>query len=236
MTAAAPAHGRPGVLAAGLAVLAKDLRTEWRTRIAVSALLLFAFAVLILVGYAVGPASISPEDRPVVHSVLLWIVVFFSAMTGLARIFVKEEEAGTANALRLTTPSAAVFLGKLLANVALMGLVLVFVVPLFLALMSFGIRCGALFVSILVLGSLGLASASTFTAAIVSKANAKGALFPVLAIPLLLPPLVAAVSGTVVAATQEDFAQGIDFVKLLVAYDGVITTAAFFLFDAVFRD
>ena len=157
-------------------------------------------------------------------------------MTGLSRSFVQEEETGTANALRLTTPPAAVLLGKLLANLALMGLVLLFVVPLFLALMSFEVRNGALFVSILLLGSLGLASASTFTAAIVSKANAKGALFPVLAIPLLLPPLVAAVSGTRVAATQEEFMQGIDFIKLLVAYDGVITTASFFLFDAVFRD
>lgn len=236
MSSASATRARPGVLEAGWAVLLKDLRSEWRTRIAVSALLLFAFAVLILVGYAVGPASISPEDRPVVNSVLLWIVIFFSAMTGLPRVFVKEEEGGTAAALRLTTLPAAVFLGKLFANLFLLFLVLFFVVPLFLALMSFGIQSIGLFVSILFLGSFGLASASTFTAAIVSKATAKGALFPVLAIPLLLPPLVAAVSGTRVAATQADITQGLDFLKLLLAYDGVITTAAFFLFDAVFRD
>ena len=77
------------------------------------------------------------------------------------------------------------------------------------------------------LGGLGLAGASTFTAALVSKAAAKGALFAVLSIPLLLPPLIAAVSGTQVAARDASFSAGIDFVRVLVAYDGVVTTAAF---------
>ena len=39
-----------------------------------------------------------------------------------------------------------------------------------------------------------------------------------------------------VAATQADFSAGVDFARLLVAYDGVVTTAAFLLFDAVWRE
>ena len=227
---------RPGILGAARAVLMKDLLSEWRTRVSTNALLLFAFAVLVLVGYAVGPASLSPEDRPTVHSVLLWIVLFFSAMTGLARVFVKEEDAGTAAALRLAAPPPAVLLGKLLANLALLFVVTLFVVPLFLAMMSFEVKSPALFLLLLVFGNLGLASACTFTAAIVAKSSAKGTMFAVLAVPLLLPPLVGAVMGTRVAATEEGLAAGLDFVRLLVAYDGVVTTAAFLLFDAVWRE
>ena len=77
----------------------RSARTSSRSgarAIAVNALFLFAFAVLVLVGYAVGPTRLAPEDRPTVNAVLLWIVIFFSAMTGLSRVFVKEEEAGTA--------------------------------------------------------------------------------------------------------------------------------------------
>ena len=227
---------RPGLLVASKAVFLKDLTSEWRTRVSTNALLLFAFAVLVLVGYAVGPASLSPEDRPTVHSVLLWIVIFFSAMTGLARVFVKEEDAGTAAALRLSAPPPAVLLGKLLANLTLLLVVTAFVVPLFLAMMSFRIEGPLLFLILLVLADLGLAAACTFTAAIVAKASAKGTMFAVLAVPLLLPPLIGAVMGTRVAATETDLAQGLDFVKLLVAYDGVVTTAAFLLFDAVWRE
>jgi heme exporter protein B len=224
------------ILAGARAVLVKDVRTEWRTRVALSALFLFAFAVLVLVGYAVGPTRLSPEDRPPVNSVLLWIVLFFSAMTGLARIFVREEETGTAAALRLRAAPHAVFLGKLLANSLLLLVLMLFVVPIFLAMMSFDIQCPALLVALLLLGGIGLTSASTFVAAIVAKASAKSTLFAVLATPLLLPPLVAAVMGTRVAATEADLSAGFDFLKLLFAYDGVMTTAAFLLFDAVWRD
>lgn len=229
-------HPAPKLLSAALAVFRRDLLAEWRTRVAVNSLFLFAFAVLVLVGYAVGPTRLAPEDRPTVNAVLLWIVLFFSAMTGLSRVFVREEDGGTAAALRLSTPPPAVLLGKLLVNVMLLAAVTAFVVPLFLVLMSFEILGVPFFIALLVLGTYGLAAASTFTAALVSKANAKGALFAVLAIPLLLPPLVACVLATRVAATQADFSAGADFVRLLVAYDGVVTTAAFLLFDAVWRE
>ena len=224
------------ILRAAAAVFVKDLRTEWRTRVAINALLLFAFSVLVLVGYAVGPTRLTLEDRPVVNSVLLWIVLFFSAMTGLSRAFVNEEETGTAAALRLTAPPASVFLGKLLANLALLGVVMTVVVPLFLALMSFGIAAPGLFLAVLALGGVGIAAASTFIAAIVAKTAAKGALFAVLATPLLLPPLVAAVTGTRIAATEPGLAAGLDVVRLLVAYDGLMVTASFVLFDAVWRE
>lgn len=233
---AATASNGSGVAAAAFAVFQKDLASEWRTRVALSSLLLFAFSVLILVGYAVGPTTLLPGDRPTVNAVLLWIVLFFSAMTGLSRVFVKEEEAGTAAALRLRASAPAVFLGKLVLNLLLLLVVETFVVPLFLALMGFEIKCGELLAALLVLGSIGLASASTFVAAIVAKASAKGTLFAVLAIPLLLPPLVAAVLGTRMAATDASFASGIDFLKLILAYDGVVTTAGFLLIDAVIRE
>jgi heme exporter protein B len=224
------------IFRAAAAVFVKDLRSEWRTRVALNALLLFAFAVLVLVGYAVGPTRLTLEDRPIVNSVLLWIVLFFSAMTGLSRAFVNEEETGTALALRLSAPPAVVFLGKLLSNLALLAVVMAFVVPLFLAMMSFGIAAPGLFLAILALGAIGLASASTFIAAIVAKTAARGALFAVLATPLLLPPLVAAVTGTRIAATEPELAAGLDVVRLLFAFDGLMVTASFLLFDAVWRE
>jgi heme exporter protein B len=226
----------PSILSASWAVLAKDVRSEWRTRVALSSLFLFAFAVLIMVGYSVGPTHLSPEDRPSVNSVLLWIVLFFSAMTGLSRAFVREEESGTAAALRLTADPSSVLLGKLLANLGLLLVLTAFVVPLFLAMMSFDIQSPGLFLAILLLGDLGLASASTFVAAIVAKASAKGTLFAVLSIPLLLPPLVAAVMGTRLAATESELSVGLDVLRLLVAYDGVITTGAFLLFSVVWKE
>ena len=80
------------LLAEALAVTAKDLRTEFRTRVALNALGLFALTVLAAVSYTVGPYRITAEDRPFLLAVLLWIVIFFAALAGLDRSFVKEEE------------------------------------------------------------------------------------------------------------------------------------------------
>ena len=142
-----------GTLPAAIAVFRRELLAEWRTRVAVNSLFLFAFAVLVLVAYAVGPTRLSPEDRPTVNAVLLWIVLFFSAMTGLSRTFVHEEDPGTDAALRLSAPPSGVLLGKLLANVALLGAVTAFIVPLFVVLMGFEIRDPPLFVLLLLLGT-----------------------------------------------------------------------------------
>jgi heme exporter protein B len=213
-------------LDAAHAVFAKDLAIELRTRVAVNALLLFAICCLVLVAFVLGPTRLVPEDRGPVHSVL----------SGLSRGFVKEEESGTAAALKLTAPSGAVFLGKLVANLLLLGVIGALVVPLFLGMMGFDLAGPRLFFTLLALGLYGLSAAATFTAAIVAKASAKGALFAVLSIPILLPVLIPAVLGTGLAARSDVFSEGAESIRLLVAYDGVITVAGFMLFDVVWRD
>ncbi len=79
----------------------KDLRAEFRTRVAINSLGLFALTILAAVSYTVGPYRIAAEDRPFLLAVLLWIVIFFAALAGLDRSFVKEEESHTAPLLRL---------------------------------------------------------------------------------------------------------------------------------------
>ena len=95
-----------------LAVCGKDAAQELRRRIAVASVLFFAAASLTLVSFAVGPFGLPPEARERVCSALLWVVLFFSAATGLPRAFVREEESGTALALRRVAPAAAVLAGR----------------------------------------------------------------------------------------------------------------------------
>ena len=58
-------------------------------------------------------------DLPPIQAALFWIILFFAAATGLPRAFVREEETGTAIALRKTLPGALVLAGKALFNFAL---------------------------------------------------------------------------------------------------------------------
>ncbi len=68
---------------------------------------------------SIGPYRLAAEDRPFLLSVLLWIVIFFAALAGLDRSFVKEEESHTAPLLRLAAAPSVVWAGKLLYNLVL---------------------------------------------------------------------------------------------------------------------
>jgi heme exporter protein B len=216
-----------------LAVLAKDLRSEYRTRYALSAVLLFAVTALAVVSFSVSPYSLEADAQ----SAFLWIVLFFSAMSGLSRSFVREEEARTAMALRLAAAPEAVYLGKLLFNITLQGAVAIVVVPLFLVLMDIAPAHPGLLVWAAVLGTLALASSSTIIAAVVSRANAKGALFAVLAFPVTLPGLSSAIRATTAALQGAVGRVGTaGDLRALAAYSVLMIATSLLLFDFVWND
>jgi heme exporter protein B len=220
------------LLGAALAVLEKDLRSEFRTKYALNAILLFAVTTLTVVSYSIGQFGMTPE----ILAALYWIIIFFSAMSGLSRVFVREEEAGTVHALRLAAAPTVVYVGKLAFNLILMAILELVVFPLFVIMMGLRVENYVLFFSILILGSAGLASLSTIIAAIVAKSNVKGALFTILSFPPLLPLLITCIRGTRLALEGAETAAAGPELQLLVSYSVVMVTASLMLFDFVWSD
>jgi heme exporter protein B len=217
------------------AIFAKDLRSELRTKVAVNSIVLFAVITLALVSYAIGPYRIPPAEKPAILSALLMIILFFASMTGLSRVFVKEEEARTADTLRLAADPQGVFLGKLLLNLLIMAGVTAVVVPLFSVLMELHPVHLCSFYGITALGMLGLTVASTLIAAIISKAGNKGALFPILAFPILLPLLLATADALAKSAAWPDLSFLGQALGILVSYAGITFFAGLILFEKVWR-
>jgi heme exporter protein B len=211
----------------------KDMRSELRTRYALNALLMFVIVTLSIVLFSVGPENVSSN----VLAGILWIVIFFAAMSGLSRTFVSEEERGTVMTLQLTSTSSMVFFGKLLFNLTLIFGLNLFIVVAYLILMeNFVIQNYAIFGLTLVLGSIGLAGASTIIAAIIAKANTKGTLYPVLSFPILLPLLLSVINATKLACVGAPFMEAFGEFQILLSYSVVIITASYLLFDFVWRD
>ena len=223
------------MLAETLAVMIKDLRTEFRTRIALNALGLFALTVLAAVSYTVGPYRITAEDRPFLLAVLLWIVIFFAALAGLDRSFVKEEESHTAPLLRLAASPTAVWLGKLGFNLILIYLLMAILVPLYCILMGYEIVLVGGFVAILVVGGFALAVITTIVAAIIARALTRGALFSVLSLPLLLPLLIFLIQGTSGAAGGDADVVS-NSIRAVVSMGGIMTIVSALLFPTVWND
>lgn len=213
-------------------IFRKDLQQEFRTRYAINAILLFSVVTLTAVSFSIGAFSADKE----ILSALLWIILFFSSMSGLSHIFVREEETHTSDTLKLVSPATSVFVGKLFFNLFLLFALELITVPLFIAVMNLDILNPSLFVLVIFLGSLGLAAGGTMVAAIISKAGAKGALFTILSFPILLPVLISGISATKKAVTEPLISSASSELQALIAYAVVITTASILLFDFVWNE
>lgn len=214
-----------------LIVFQKDVQLEFRTRFAINAIVLFAATTLTVVSYSFSSVKLDKQ----ILSALLWIIIFFSAMSGLSHIFVREEEQQTADTLRLVTSPLPVFLGKWLFNVTLLFGLEIIIVPLYFVFMH--VSSGNLppFLLILILGSIGLSTVSTIIAAIVSQASSRGALFAVLVFPISLPILIPAIKGTTLALEGNSFSDCVPDLQILMSFFIVILTVSILTFEFIWK-
>lgn len=216
------------------AVFEKDIKLELRARYAINMLLLFALGALVVMAFAVGPTPLSAR----VQAALLWTVLLFAAAVGLGRAFISEEERGTMLLLQLNLRPGAVYAGKLLVNFVLLLALNLVAVGAFAVLLRVQVAWPGLLALTLVLGSIGLAGATTLLSALIARAaGGRGALLPVLLFPVLVPLLLSAVEATRSALlVAEGWTAATDELLTLVGFGGAVITAAVLLFDYIWLD
>ncbi len=220
-------------LAQIMAVFFKDVRSELRTRYALNALLMFVVTTVAIILFALR----GEHPGPTVLAGMFWVSVFFTAMSGLSRSFVSEEERGTTMTLQLIASPTTVYFGKLFFNVILTLVLVTGVTVVYLVVFpSFQIKEMDVFIVTVFLGSLGLASAATIIAAIIAQAGSRGTLYPVLSFPILIVPLMTVMNATVKSLEGIPFSEAtVDFV-VLISYVMVLTAGSVLLFDYVWKD
>ncbi|MBC8101892.1 MAG: heme exporter protein CcmB [Cytophagales bacterium] len=228
-----------------LAVFVREWRAEWRTRVALSSVVLFAVVALVLIALSLRDKTgivVDSDARPSVAAALLWVILFFTAATGLGRAFVQEEERGTALALRLMARGTAVWTGKFAANASLLLGLAALTTPILIGILETPVKSMNLWllVCVLSLGCVGIAAVFTMTSALVAQASVKGGLLAALSFPILVPLLLAGVHGTKAALgvgnPQGFFAPGTGDLQVLVSYAIVAVTTSLMLFDFVWND
>ncbi|GMU86684.1 MAG: hypothetical protein AMXMBFR48_19250 [Ignavibacteriales bacterium] len=216
-----------------IALFRKDLSSEIRTRYAINSLLMFIIVTISVILYAIGQEKISDY----LTGGLLWVIVFFTSMSGLSRTFVSEEERGTVMALQLSATPETVLSGKFLFNLVLMFSMNVIILVLYSLLFeAFVLKNLNLFLAAYLLGNIGIASASTVIAAIISKAGSKGTLYPVLAFPILLPLMLTLIETTKMSMDGTPFDESLVELAVLGSYNVVMIAASYLLFDIIWKD
>jgi heme exporter protein B len=216
-----------------IAVFRKEIAMEFRSRIALSALFLFMVITISTIAFTTAGEKIEKY----IASALLWIVLFFGSMTGLSRTFVMEEERGTSLLLKLSSRPIEVFFGKLLFTMTLSMSLSILGAGLFLFFLpSLIIGNMMLYWIMVIILSVCMASAITAIAAIISKANGKGALFPVLSFPVLLPPALWGIEALSMAIHGANISEAGSTIIVLLSYAGIMISVSSLLFEFIWNE
>ena len=176
-------------------ILAKELRTEFRTLELLQTTVVFVLVVMVLFSFTFDPtASESRRFGPG----LLWLAFLFAGSLMLHPSFTREQTNETLAALRLAPiEPLAILLGKLLANFLFLLLAELLLLPVFAVLYNVHLApvLGRLLL-VLVLGTLGLTTTGTVFSAIASQSRMRELLLPLLLLPVLTPALIASTEAT----------------------------------------
>lgn len=215
------------------AVVEKDVRSELRTRYGITALGLFVLTSVTLIVFAVGE---EPLPRPMAAGIL-WVIMFYSAMTGLGRGFISEEERGTALFLRLNSTLTSIFLGKLVVNIVLA--VVTSIAALVLMMLFFSqvtIGSWLVMVAAVTIGSIGLAAVLSIVSAIVAKAGTRNPILPVLSFPLLVPLVMPGVNAMILGLAGFTLAEASSDLLLMTSYTGIVIVVSVVVFEVVWDE
>lgn len=214
-----------------LAVLWKDLLSEWRSRDRVTSMLLLSLLVVVVFHFALPPDT--PERTRALGAGLLWVANVFAALLGLNRAFAVELENDALSGLALAPADRGwIFLGKAGANVVLLFTVEVVTALAFALVLDLPVlaHAGPL-AGVLLLGAMGFAGAGTLFGAVAVRTRFRELVLPLLLLPLLIPVVASAVmaTGGLLAGSGAPGAA----IRLLVVTDAVFWIASYLLFEFV---
>jgi heme exporter protein B len=216
-----------------LLVARKDLSIEIRTKESLNAAGSFAVAILLLFSFAFDP---SPEMLRDISGGLLWLVFLFAGALVFNRGFARELPNECLDALLAGPLSpAALTLGKALANVVMLlavELVSLFVFGIFYNV-RWWLRTGELFL-VFALGTWGVAIVGSIFGALTVNLRLRELMLPVIAYPLLIPLLIAAIELTKTSLNNQPLgADQFIWVQVLLVFDFVFTALSLTLAETI---
>jgi len=216
---------------AALTVAAKDVKIEWRTKTAFASAIVFAVLVLAVLYFARDPTAVAALE---IAPGALWVTFTFAAMIGLNRAFLLERENRALDGLLLAPiEPSAIFVGKLLGNLAFVGVVECVSLPLFMLFYDLPIwRQLPALIMVIAMATIAFVSVGTLLSSMVVRTRFAELMLPILLLPFLIPPVVGAVQLTSRVLSGRPLSDLAGWLKLLGSFDIIFVILCFFLFEA----
>lgn len=225
-------HPAPSVLRQCAAVLRKDLVLAMRSRGRALAVLLFGVTVLLLFNFSTGARTAAVRD---LAGAFFWLALLLASTLALTESFRTEvEDEALEGLVLLPVDPRALFYGKALANLAILGSLGALLWPLALGLFDATLRGSPIQLILLVLlGTGGLAGPGTLYAGMTARAKGSDVLLPLLLFPLVIPVVVSAAAGTAVVLQGDPMNQAPSWIGVLTVFNAVYWSACGLLFGKV---
>ena len=218
-----------------LALLTKDLKTEWRTREIFTSMFVFAVLVVVVFNFAIGADT--ELIRQVVSGVI-WIALSFASVLGVQRTgHMESEEDGLQGVLLALHDRSVLFIAKMLAQMLYLLAIVVCTLPLcgIWFRIDFIACIGELCVAFM-LGMLGLSIVGTLFGMIALHTRACEVMLPMLFLPVSIPLTIAAVQATAQLIDGKSLRDIADYLTLIGIFDVVFFVLALIVFDYVVEE
>jgi heme exporter protein B len=200
------------------ALVRKDLRLELRAFESVPAMLMFSVSTFVLFHFGLDRGSLAGD----LAAGVLWVTLLLAAVLGMNRLFLAEREQGGFDGfLMAPVDRTALFLAKALVLFCFLVAVELVAVPAFVVLLA----------------DAGIAVVGTLVGALGVQTRARDLIVPLIALPLLVPVVIAAAEATAplfAAGGAEPFPGR--WLLVLALYDAVFALLAYAVFDFLLEE
>jgi len=222
----------PNIAQQTLAIVAKDLRREWRSKEVLITTITFAVMLMLIFTFSFFQ---SEKTLLLIFPGILWVSIIFSGTLALTRTFADERESGSLRALALIPGTQlSLYFGKAITNLIFMVIFEVALIPLLI--LAFGVDIGVAPVNFFVAvaaGTLGFVILGTLLSAMLVHNRLREVMMPLILYPLLVPLFIGGVKAVGVLYTNdaEALAKSWDWIRLMAVMDTIFAVGA----PAVFR-
>lgn len=218
------------------AVARKDLLLEARSRERLVSMATFAVLVAVVFSFSIDPTAVRARS---IAGAMIWVTVLFAGTLGLGRSFALEREADALTGLMVApVERGALFLGKWLANVAVVTAVEAVIFPAYALFFGLAWPAGSLpaLFAVVFCATAGFLALGTLFAGVAAHTRMGETLLPILLLPLLIPVVIFASTATQRLLVGRPVAEVASQLRMLAAFGLIFLFTCTALFGSVLEE
>lgn len=211
------------------AILRKEFVQEFQSKFMINTMLMFSILLIFIVAFPFNALEVAEETK----TILLWVIIYFAATTGLSSTFQKEVDRQTNIYLKLHFQPQAVFWGKAVFNLTALVVVCFLVLIVYSSFFHFYSALDGSILVLLLLCFVGLAVNGTLLSALIAQSAQSGVLYAIIGFPVLFPLFLLGINGTntLLTAAEPDIMLWVS----IAVYDLLSVALSYLLFEPIWE-